>query len=104
MSFNQVLSFMEENIYPLIDSYSLNAYKIAEQGNLENYKILSNMLGYGLGALCRNSIWEIAKRVPNLKRYFENCIKSSKNIIYSFLPSQRDSILEMLKNVVPNLN
>lgn len=40
--------YMEENIYPLIDSYSLNAYKIAEQGNLENYKILSSMLGYGL--------------------------------------------------------
>lgn len=51
--------YMEENIYPLIDSYSLNAYKIAEQGNLENYKILSNMLGYGLEALCRNSIWEM---------------------------------------------
>lgn len=98
--------YMEENIYPLIDSYALNAYKIAEQGNLENYKILSNMLGYGLGALCRNSIWEIAKRVPNLKRYFENCIKSSKNIIYSFLPSQRDSILEMLtmkRSIVLNM-
>ncbi len=98
--------YMEENIYPLIDSYVLNAYKIAEQGDLENYKILSNMLGYGLGTLCRNSIWDIAKRVPNLKHYFENCINSSKNIIYSFLPSQRDSILEMLtmkRSIVLNM-
>lgn len=28
---------------------------------LENYKILSNMLGYGLEALCRNSIGKLPK-------------------------------------------
>ncbi len=85
-----------ENIYPLLDSYTSNSFKIAEQGTLDNYKTLSNLLGYALNILCKNSVWEIAQRVPNLKRFFDKCIESSENSIYTFLPSQRDSILDML--------
>ena len=95
-----------ENIYPLLDTYTSNSFKIAEQGFLDNYKTLSNLLGYALNVLCKNSVWEIAQRVPNLKRFFDKCIESSKNSIYTFLPSQRDSILEMLtmkRSVILNM-
>jgi hypothetical protein len=86
----------QENVYSIIGTYSYNSHKLFESLNEDNLFRISKLLNPCLTQLCRNSIWSIADRSPDIKKYFESLLSGDGNFIYSLLPSQRDSILDIL--------
>ena len=93
-------------IHSFIDTYCYNTIKLL--GNVEDtyLKNISKLLKYALERVCNNSIWRIADRNPKFKNYFKNMMETGDNLIYTLLPSQRDSILEVLnlkKSTVLNM-
>ena len=86
----------ESGIYPMLETYCFNAIKLLENTQDVGLIKISNLLKFGLERICRNSIWEITNRSPLIRQFFESSIKSKDNLILSLLPSQRDSILEIL--------
>lgn len=95
-----------ENVYSLIQTYLYNANTLSS--NLE-YKRLHTIIKHCKNAfdqLCDNSIWSVASRSPLIQKFFENNILSQENMILTLLPSQRNSILEVLstrKSIVVNM-
>lgn len=95
-----------DSIYSLIGSYSFNIITLYEKCGMSKEENLSYILKYYLDQLCRNSIWNIADRSPVLADFFNNCISSTDNILYTMLPPQRDNVLDILtvrKSVVVNM-
>ena len=95
-----------DSIYSLISSYSFNTITLYSKSGYAKEENLSHILKYFLDQLCRNSIWNIADRSPVLADFFNNCISSTDNILYTMLPPQRDNILDILtvrKSVVVNM-
>lgn len=95
-----------ENIYTLLGNYLFNAvtlYRRIQDSDKESSSILvKNMLEQ----FCRNSVWNIASRSPIFEKFFDQCINSTKNVLYTLLPSQRDTILDLLtlrKSTVINM-
>lgn len=95
-----------KDIYSLIDQYSYNAIKLSETNQQVEVKALINLTRFVLQQLCNNSIWEIIDRTPLFKKFFDSINATSENFLLSLLPSQRDSLLEVLttkKSIVLNM-
>ncbi len=95
----------DNNIYNTIDTYIYNAMQIAEFNSNDRLNDIIKVLGKTLKKLCDNSIWRIASRSPIFNKFFEE-INSKENLLLSLLPSQRDSILDILtakKSIVLNM-
>jgi len=102
----KVVDDKRANIYSYIDKYCYNAVKILKDTQDENIKKTANLLKYVLEQICRNSIWALADRSPVIKKFFTRSLESEENFIYTLLPSQRDSILDILtakKSIVLNM-
>lgn len=96
----------DDNIQVLIENYTYNAVKLLGARTGSNLLKVSLVSKNGLKQLCKNSIWEVSSRSPLIKRFFEDALKRKDNFIYSLLPSQRDSVLNILtlkKSIVLNM-
>lgn len=94
------------NIQVLIENYTYNAIKLLGARTESNLLKVSLLSKNGLKQLCKNSIWEVTSRSPLIKRFFEDALKRRDNFIYSLLPSQRDSVLNILtlkKSIILNM-
>lgn len=89
---------IEVDIFTFIDTYSYNAVKLSKSTSNMELITVSSLLPRSMKQLCRNSIWGIADKSPALKEFFKKCLESDENLIYTLLPSQRDSILKILSN------
>lgn len=83
------------DIDSLIDSYCFNALKLFSSDNKDLY-LISILLRLALKQLTANSIWKIVGRSPVFKNYFDNNQRMGKDLILTLLPSQRNSILQLL--------
>jgi hypothetical protein len=95
----------DNNIYTTIDTYIYNAMQIAEFSTNDRLNDIIKGLGKVLKLLCDNSIWKIAERSPIFNKFFKER-NSKDDLLLSLLPSQRDSILDILttkKSIVLNM-
>jgi len=88
----------EVDISTFIDTYSFNSLKLAKSTENTELITISTLLPRSMKQLCKNSIWNFADKSPAIRKFFEKCLESDSNLIYTLLPSQRDSILEVLSN------
>ncbi|MBD3341247.1 MAG: DEAD/DEAH box helicase [Candidatus Lokiarchaeota archaeon] len=96
----------DDNVQVLIENYTYNAVKLLGDRTESNLLKVSLLSKNGLKQLCKNSIWEVTSRSFLIKRFFEDSLKRKDNFIYSLLPSQRDSVLNILtlkKSIVLNM-
>ena len=95
----------DNNIYSIIDNYIYNAMQISEFNTNDRLNDVIKVLGKTLKKLCDNSIWKIAERSPIFNKFFKE-LNNKDNLLLSLLPSQRDSILDILttkKSIVLNM-
>lgn len=85
----------DNNIYSIIDNYIYNAMQIAEFNTNDRLNDIIKVLGKTLKKLCDNSIWKIAEKSPIFNKFFKE-LNNKDNLLLSLLPSQRDSILDIL--------
>lgn len=95
-----------ENIYSLIRTYLYNADTLSANLDDDRLHIIIKHCKNALDQLSQNSIWSVASQSPLIRKFFENNIRSKENMILTFLPSQRNSILQVLsarKSIVVNM-
>lgn len=95
-----------ENVYSLIRTYLYNADTLSANLEDDRLHIIVKHCKNALDQLCQNSIWSVASASPLIQKFFKNNIRSKENMILTFLPSQRNSILEVLsakKSIVVNM-
>lgn len=95
----------EENIYTTIDMYTFNAIRLL-QASHEDLAEIANFMQMALTQLCRNSIWEVASKSPFIKRFFNKLLENDEGLIFSLMPTQRETIIDLLsskKSIVVNM-
>ena len=84
-----------QDIYSVVDMYSYNAFHLLANENI-SLKLIGHFLKYSYERVLENSIWAIAEKSPMIKEFIEDNLLNGDRYIYSLLPSQRDTISEVL--------
>ncbi|CAK7073422.1 DEAD/DEAH box helicase [Tissierella sp.] len=101
----KVLNEETSDIKNLIQIYSYNAYNLLNDDS-SDLKLISYLIKYSFTKIAEDSIWNIASKSPLIREFIEAKFSDSKNYIYTLLPSQRDSISDVLttkKSVIVNM-
>lgn len=95
----------EENIYTTIDMYTFNAIRLL-QASHESLSEVAEFMQMALTQLCRNSIWEVASKSPFIRRFFNKLLENDEGLIFSLMPTQRETIIDLLsskKSIIVNM-
>ncbi len=96
---------VEENIYTVINTHSFNAIKLLSNVD-KDFVNLIKILKISLEQLCKNSIWNLTAKSNLLHQFFHSLLEKEKGFVYSLMPSQRDTVNDILtskKSIVLNM-
>ena len=84
-----------KDINSLIDMYSYNSFQFIGTDSTE-LRVISHLVRYAFRKVVENSIWNIADKSPLIREFIVQNLSSKEQFYYTLLPSQRESISDVL--------